>query len=138
MRRLQNPVSLLLKDPDRQLPDLLFILHHENRFVSTEKFLLHRFFLLLSHMLFRPGKIYLEGRPMTRLTINPDISSALPHNSISGRQTQPCSFALLFGGKEGFKNSFFDLRSHSHPCVTHRKHYIMTRCQSNMLMSIGG
>ncbi len=42
---------------------------------------------------------------MIRLAINRDVSSALLHDSVNGRQAKAGSFAFLFGRKEGFEDS---------------------------------
>ena len=61
---------------------------------------------------------------MIRLAVNPDVSSALLHDPVNGRQAKAGSFAFLFGRKERFEDLLPHVFVHAGAGVADRQHNV--------------
>jgi len=73
------------------------------------------------------GKIDLKRRPLSRFTVNQDVSPTLLDNAINRGQSQAGSLPISLGGEEGFKNADKVASSMPSRCRLPRAVYIFLR-----------
>src|SRR6267378_8319376 len=77
-------------------------------------------------------QIDFKGGAFIRFAVNPDIPTALFHNSVHGRETEACAFAYFFGGEKRFKDARLRIVIHSYPRVADSEHHVFTWSHANM------
>src|SRR2546428_11166913 len=105
MTRLEHRVAVGLENISRELPDCLLVLHQQNGLtalghVSQQSARLHGVGRTVN-----ARQVDFERRALTELAVDADVATALLHDSVDGRQTQPCPLAGPLAGEEGFEGS---------------------------------
>src|SRR5260370_12727624 len=71
-----------------------------------------------------PWKVDLKSRAFARRAVHPDISVALLHHAIHGRETEARALSHTLGGKERLKDMRDGLGAHAGPRVRDREHHV--------------
>ena len=73
---------------------------------------------------------------MTRLAVNPDVSTALFDNAVNRGEAEPGSFFFLFRGEEGVEDSRLRFFVHTHPGIADGQHYVISRQHPDVLARV--
>ena len=104
--RLDHGIAVLLEELSRQAAhDFIVFDEQDCRALPFRSYGLHFRVGFEPDFVIRAGEIYLEGRSVSRLTVDQDVACALLDNAIDGGQAETCSLAHFFGGKEGFEDA---------------------------------
>src|SRR5580693_5700975 len=92
--RLDYGITVFLKQLPSQAAHDFVVFHEQDRGpLSFRTDRLYFSFRSESDFVIRAGEVNLERRPMSRLTVDQNVSRALLHNSIDGGKAQTSSFA---------------------------------------------
>src|SRR5713226_6482940 len=72
----------------------------------------------------RLREVNLKCCTVTQFTVNPDMTTALPHNSVDGRKTQSRPLADFLRGKEWLKDAGLRFRIHAYSGVGNCQVYV--------------
>ena len=82
------------------------------------------------------GKVNLEGRSLSRLAIDPNVTARLPDYAVDGRKPKPGAFARTLSSEKGIEDARHHLMAHACPGVAYRKHDVLARSHSHVASGI--
>src|SRR5258707_12309529 len=83
-----------------------------------------------------PREVNLKIRSFGGRTIHPDISVALFHYTINGRQTEASAFSSFLGGKKRLKNVRQRFGIHAGSGVGNCQHHVLSGPGTGMIMRV--
>src|SRR6266851_7194577 len=83
-----------------------------------------------------PWKVDLKSRAFARRAVHPDISVALLHHAIHGRETEARALSYFLGGKERLEDMRDGLGAHAGPRVCDRKHHVTSYLGAGMIVRV--
>src|SRR5437588_4448010 len=134
----QHGVALLVEHVPDEGTNAIFIFEEQNGFGPTiageDAFLPANGFGLGVYS----RQINLECCAMAGFAVDPDISSALFHDAVCGREPEACAFSGFLGCEERFEDPQAGGLVHSYSVVTYREHNVLTGMHFGMFANLDG
>src|SRR6266481_302939 len=83
-----------------------------------------------------PWKVDLKSRSLAQGTVYPNISVALLHNPVDGRESEARALSHALGGKELLEDMRDGLSAHARARVRDRKHHVTSRLRTGMFACV--
>src|SRR5437660_2673837 len=129
----QHGVALLVEHVPDEGTNAIFIFEEQYGLSSTiageDAFLPANGFRLGVHS----RQVNLECCAMAGFTVDPDISSALLHDVVCGREPEACAFAGFLGCEERFEDTQAGSLVHAYSVVAYREHHVLTGIHFSMI-----
>src|SRR5215831_20177411 len=120
---LQNGIATHFKITPGEFADALFVFDQENHFGaprhSRHSTIVHLGRRALS---FDAGQINFESATESRLTVDPNVASALFHDAVDRREAQPSSLSLVLGSEEWLEDMRLYFIGHAAARIGNCKH----------------